>query len=174
LSPRHARGSIGGMGGETQNALIEQTKALLLAVFSWVILTATGVIVSGKLLARRIPLGVGSTDLFSINLVAFRIKATGDEVVLGLLLFGLALGSVVWFGGLKTYQFFRLQTGLDVGQWNSLCVVASFYATIVSTIIWVAAPLFGAKPLINSKERDAQIRTIERNSEDDEAGDSNG
>lgn len=148
------------MGAASTDQAIAQVQRAILGVFSWILLMAVGVIISGKLLALRIPLRLKSDDLFSINLLLFKLRASGDEVSLGLATFILTLGPVVVLGGSAAYGFFREHTGLEIGQWNSLCAISSFFSIVVATAVWILASLIRGQPLISAEERAEQIKKL--------------
>src|SRR4051794_17170374 len=91
-------------------------------LLSWLALAAIAIIVSGKLIAKRMPLGLNDDALFRMPLIFFDLRARNDEVSLGLISFILSLAVCIGLGGKSAYLFFRENAGIDVGQWNSLCV----------------------------------------------------
>src|SRR5688572_11292020 len=93
---------------------IDAAQALITFVFSWVILLGVSVIIAGKLVAKHFVLNLGPDDLFSINLVAFRIRAKGDEVSLGFVVFVIALVIVILGGGKQSYEIFKDRAGIDI------------------------------------------------------------
>jgi hypothetical protein len=141
---------------------IHLVQEALAVFFSWFILAAVAIIISGKLLAKRFSMGFVQEDKFRIPLLIFDIRARGDEVSLGLLAF---LGSfAVWliFGGKNAYEFFRDHAGIDIGQWNSLCVMASFSALFLCLIMFIVAPLVGSQPVVSEEIRAEVISKLER------------
>ncbi len=57
-------------------------------IFSWIILLAIGVIVSGKLISQKLKLEIGNQDFLRIPVVGvLTLKATGAEVVFGFTLY---------------------------------------------------------------------------------------
>src|SRR6202035_1154143 len=85
---------------------IDAAQSLITFIFSWVVLLGISVIIAGKLTAKYMALDIGGDDLFSINLIAFRIKAKGDEVSLGFVIFVLSLVFVILTGGRSSYEIF--------------------------------------------------------------------
>ena len=134
--------------------------------FSWFVFAAVSIIISGKLLGSRFVMGFVQEDRFRVPLGIFDIRARGDQVSLGLLAFLASFAVWVCFGGEAAYHFFKRQAGLDLGQWNSLCVLASFSALLVSFVIYVIAPFFGVQPVINSKTRSDLVNRLGRTDED--------
>ena len=151
-------------GGNTE--LLELTRqfgGFLLWLLSWLPLSAIGIIVSGKFLAQRIPLGLGEKDVFDFNLVVFRIRATGDAVSLGFVVFILMIGIVSFVFGKGTELYLSEKAGLDIGLWNSNCAAAAFFSIIVSILFYIFAPFILPKPIIDKQDRDEQIRRLSGN-----------
>lgn len=158
---------------QTDDFSIEQIIEVVEAVFSWVILMPIAVIISGKLVAETTIRSSKEEDFFTINLMFFRIRAKGDEVMWGFAVFILVMGLTVGFGGPAAYDFFKLNTGLDIGHWNSLCVIAAFFSVIISLALWLAVPFLRSSPVISAQDRNAQIKKLASQSSA-ERGDSNG
>lgn len=136
-------------------------------VFSTAALTAIAVLFSGKLIARRIRINLPETDVFSLNLGILRIRAQGDEVACGFLMFILAVAATAAVGGEPAYLFFKSRSGIDLGQWSSLCAIAGLVSVIVSIAVWAIAPLFRVRPLLSGEERSAQIAKITEQTPED-------
>lgn len=147
---------------------IEQFLDLLQAIFSAIVLTAIAVIISGKLVATTTTRSNKVDDYFTINLIFFRIRATGDEVTWGFVVFIFAMGLTVVFGGQAAYNFFKLNTGLDIGHWGSLCAIAAFFSVVASVLLWLAVPLLRSSPLISSTDRNSQIEMLQAQREGNE------
>jgi hypothetical protein len=143
--------------GASPPGAVEQALAIF---FSWGVLAAISIIISGKLLGSRFALGFVAEDRFRIPLLIFDIRARGDQVSLGSLTFIFSLTVWVCFGGAGAYQFFKRQTGLDIGQWNSLCAIAAVFAMFVSLAIYIVAPLLGRQPVIGQGARDDVISKL--------------
>ena len=141
--------------------VIADAQALLTFVFSWIVLLGIGVIVSGKLTAQHIVLGLGEDDLFSINLVAFRIRAKGDEVSLGFVLYFFCLVAVIVLGGPEAYTILKERAGLDIGHWNSICVIASFLSIISAALLRIMRPVLTRAPIVTDSERTAIIKKLQ-------------
>jgi hypothetical protein len=162
-----------GVPEQTDGFSIEQIIEVVEVIFSWVILMPIAVIISGKLVAETTVRSSKEDDFLSINLLFFRIRATGDEVMWGFAVFILVMGSTVGFGGPAAYDFFKLNTGLDIGHWNSLCVIAAFFSVIVSLALWLVVPYLRSSPVISAQDRNAQIEKLKSQSstkEDDNNG----
>ena len=144
-------------GGEAE-AAINLVRDVLAFLLSWVVLAAIAIIVSGKLVAKRFPLGFDDDADFRIPLIIFHLRARGDEVSLGLILFILTLAFSIVAGGPAAYEFFKRQSGIDVGQWNSLCVIASFTSVMIALLIYMVAPLFRGQPIVDEAEREETLR----------------
>lgn len=135
-------------------SLIEQALAVF---FSWFVLAAISIIISGKLLGSRFALGFVNEDRFRIPLGIFDIRARGDQVSLGALTFIFSLTIWVCFGGAEAYSFFKRQSGLDIGQWNSLCAIAAVFTMFIALVIYIAAPFVARQPVITQSARDEVI-----------------
>ncbi len=149
------------MGENNLSAAGEQVTKLLTTVFSSIVLTALAIIISGKLLAVRIPLGFSKSDKFGVNLFVLNLKAIGDEASLGLLMFFASLTFVaVCFGAPQTSTYLSDRTGLNLGEWDALCFASSFFSVFCAAVFYAVFPLFSSKPIISSTERDAQIASL--------------
>jgi len=134
---------------------------VLVAIFSWLFLAAIGLIVSGELMARRIPLGIQGDARFRIDMYLFRIEALKDAVYWGFMLFVPTLGLVIWLGGHSAYDFLKSHAGLDIGQWHSLCAISSCFSIVIATACWFAIPIMTSSPIISETHRSEQIRKLE-------------
>jgi hypothetical protein len=139
---------------------VEKITSLIATVFSTIVLTAVGVIISGKLMANRIPINLSDDDHFMINLYILKLRSTDDQVIWGFTMFIFGIGAVIIFGGHDAYEYFKLNSGVDLGQWKSLCAIASFLSIFVSSLIWAIAPFLKGTPILNIKERDTQLAKI--------------
>jgi hypothetical protein len=140
---------------------IQALKAVLAFILSWIGLTAISIIISGKLIARRIPLGFLEEDVFNINLIFFKLKSKGDEVSLGLIVFISNLGGWVIFGGPSAYEFFKIHAGIDVGQWNSLCIISSFASICIAFVFFAISGWATGVPVIAARGRATMLERIE-------------
>jgi hypothetical protein len=149
------------MGKIDLNVVGEQIPKLLTTVFSSIVLTALAVIISGKLLASRIPLGFSKSDRFGVNLGVLNLKAIGDEASLGLLMF---LGSLAFVGGVfgasDTSTYLSGRTGLTLSAWDGLCFGSSLFSAFCAVTFYVVFPFIWPKSIITSAERDAQIASL--------------
>jgi hypothetical protein len=136
-------------------------QSILTTLFSWAVLAALSVIISGKLLAKRIPAGFNDAALFNIPLGIFRLEAKGDEVSLGIIMFIFSFTGCIIFGGKAAYELFREQAGIDIGQWNSLVVISSFLAVIVSTALCLILSRFAGQPVVDRQERKDVLEKLE-------------
>jgi hypothetical protein len=111
-------------------------------IFSWIILLAIGVIVSGKLLAQKFKFEAGTGQLFRIPIKGIlTIEATGAEVVLGftfylicVLLLGITFGA-----GLQPWV--KVHFGIDPGQFNALGFLSSLAAVAISAAIFLLSKI---------------------------------
>lgn len=139
----------------------EFVEAAVTAILSWIILAAIAIIISGKLISKRVPIGIFDEAKFEIPLLIFHIEARGEEVTTGFVSFILSLFLCIFLGGNQAYLLFKEQAGVDIGQWNSLCVIASFLSLLVATIICIVAPFVKGSPVIQQKDRAEVIRLLE-------------
>lgn len=129
-------------------------------IFSWVVLLPVSVIIAGKLLGKYMVLGFSTEDRFVVNVYFFVIRAKGDEVTLGLTIFIIALSFVIFFGGPEAYEIFKLRAGLDIGQWNSMCVIASAFSLAGSVLVSICLARFGPSPVVSTGEREKQLKKL--------------
>jgi hypothetical protein len=134
----------------------------LLFLFSWIVLAAIAIIISGKLIAKRVPLGFVEGDRFRINLVIFDMKARGDEVSLGFIVFIMSLSLCIVFGGKGAYLFFKAQSGIDIGQWSSLCAISSFLSIFCAVLIWTAALFVKGAPVVDQGARQEMLDRVQQ------------
>ena len=148
------------LGGLSTDKII----GLLGTIFSTVVLTAIGVALAGKLMARRVPFGLDNWDEFHVPLIILRVRARGDELAWGFILFIFSATVVISLGGKPAYIFFKDHTGVDVGQWNSLCAITSSLCLLVSFLMWIIVPLFRGSPILTPSEREELLDDIEARS----------
>lgn len=146
---------------------IDTIASLITFIFSAIVLTAIGVIISGKLIANRIPINLSGDDVFSINLIILKLKSTGDEVAWGFIVFILALGVIIFFGGKPASQFFIDQSGLPLTHWSAMCAIAAFISIFVAAAIWIFAPLFRGSPVVSDEEREDMIKKLNVSNQED-------
>jgi hypothetical protein len=149
------------------NKAIEITSSILTAIFSWIVILGISVIVAGKLMCRMAARSISSDDRFVINFFVFRISAKGDEVLFGFLIFLLVLLAVIFFGGRSAYEMFRDHSGIDIGQWNSICVLASLLSVMIASLIFLLNSIDGppgGAPIITEEERKEQIAKLNKKS----------
>lgn len=135
----------------------DAVRTLITAIFSAVILTAIGVIISGKLLAQRIPLNIKCGDKFNINLIVIKLSAKDDEVSLGFIAFIFILSMTILFGGEQASNAFQHKAGIDIGHWPSLCAISAFISIILSMILWIFGAFFPFTVFISDEDRKNQI-----------------
>jgi hypothetical protein len=140
--------------------VINFTQEILIFVLSWLVLTAAAIIISGKLMAKRVLLGFAEDDLFKINLYIFKIKAQGDEVSLGFITFMGNLLIFIIIGYTRVYQFVKDHAGLDIGPWNSLCASASFASIGMSFLLFIVLGLAKGAPILAGNNRAEMIDRV--------------
>jgi hypothetical protein len=139
--------------GEQAKSYFELLQSALALLFSWCFLAAISIIISGKLISKRLPIGISDNAIFGINLKIFQIDARGEEVTTGFIAFLLSFAFCVAVGGADAYQFFRERSGVDIGQWNSLCAIASLLSLLLATSICILAPFLKGAPVISAGDR---------------------
>lgn len=143
---------------------IDYATAVLSFIFSWVVLMPIAVIVSGKLLSKRVQLRVKSEQLFSINLLyILRIRAQDDEVILGFTGFIVILLLVGLVAGPQSYTVVKSNFGIDPGQFNSVCLMSSFLTVACTLMLYICAPVivYDGEPE-NGPTQEEYDRTIEQ------------
>lgn len=143
--------------GSQAGQIVEVLRDGLVFILSWIVLTAIAIIISGKLLAKRMPLGFLDEDIFDINIGLLKLKSRGDEVSLGFIAFIFHLCCFIMFGGKSTYIFFKLQSGIDVGQWNSLCIMSSFASILLAFIFYAVSGWIKGVPIIEPANRSQML-----------------
>lgn len=128
-------------------------------IFSSVAMTAIAVIYCGKWLGECLQVSKPHEALFRIPLPGvFRVEATGADVGLGLTGFGLTLlASAVAFGA-AVDRFVAARMGLDLGQWNALCLTSSLGALTWSFLLF----LLLRRPWGSDALVDEQMRRLEK------------
>jgi hypothetical protein len=139
---------------------IEFARQIFVFIISWVVLTAISIIISGKFAAKIIRIGLSGDDQFLINLIWLKLKSTKDEVVLGFAFFIVAFVIVFILGGEGAYDFFKKHSGLDIGQWNSLCVMSALLCASFCFILYLISLLFKKSPIITNEERKSIIEKL--------------
>ncbi|MBP2161782.1 MULTISPECIES: hypothetical protein [Asticcacaulis] len=140
--------------------LISGAMEILYFIFSWIVLLTISVIISGKFAAKAFPVGFIGDDKIAINIVILKMKATGDEVALGFSIFILCLAASVIFGGGAAYEYFKIHSGIDVGQWNSLCVISSAACLTISIFAYLISKLLVPPRVISGTERQEMIEKL--------------
>lgn len=143
--------------GIQASQMIDVIRDGLVFVLSWIVLTAIAIIISGKLLAKRMPLGFFNDDVFDINLGLLKLKSRGDEVSLGFIVFIFHLCVFIIFGGKPIYTFFKTQAGIDIGQWNSLCIVSSFASILLAFIFYAISGWLKGVPILEPVNRTQMV-----------------
>lgn len=152
--------------GESAKPYIDFFQSVLAALLSWIFLAAISIIISGKLISKRLPIGIRDDSIFVINLKVFQIGAKGEEVSTGFIAFILSLSFCIIFGGADAYESFRAKSGVDIGHWNSLCVIASFLSLLLATTICILAPFLKGAPVINAEDRRETLDRLEDSAND--------
>lgn len=140
---------------------LDFVQSVITVLLSWLVLAGISIIISGKLISLRLPIGIRDDSNFHIPLVIFTIRAKGEEVISGFLSFILSLILCIFLGGKGAYDLFKDQAGVDIGQWNSLCVMASFLSLFVATLICILVPFMRGAPLISEQDRSETLRILE-------------
>jgi hypothetical protein len=111
-------------------------------IFSWIILLAIGVIVSGKLLSQRLKLKTGAGQVFRIPVKGVLIiEANGAEVVLGFTFYLLSVFALGATSGVGLQSWVRVHYGIDPGQFNALGFISSLVSVAVSFVVYLVAAI---------------------------------
>jgi hypothetical protein len=149
---------------------VDQLLIVLKTIFSWVVLMPIAVIISGVLLSKPFRLQVEAEQQFRLPIpTIFKLQATGGEVILGFAGFIITLLPVSLIGGQAMYAFFRLQFGIDPGQFNSLCILSSFITVAWSVVLWLIHRARTSIPDPVSMKRDEQIIEVSKQASKDKA-----
>jgi hypothetical protein len=146
--------------GSNTNELLSTATGILHFIFSWIVLLTISIIISGKFAAKAFPMGFMGDDKFVIDVYMLKLKATGDEVTLGFSFFIVCLVACIFFGGVSAYEFFKLHSGIDIGQWNSLCVISSGACLLLSILMFFLSKLLRSPRLVSEKEREELIKRL--------------
>jgi hypothetical protein len=116
---------------------MDRLSSLITFIFSWIILLAVGVIVSGIFFAKVFPIKGFTGGTFKIPLFIFNLEAHDDEVVLGLTSFLTTLLICALLGGASLYHFTVERFGIDPGQFHMLCFVSALINALLSCTVWI-------------------------------------
>lgn len=122
---------------ENPSSTMDIVLSVLKFIFSWIVLMAIGVIMTGKLITQRLKLTAGREMIFRIPLVFFSIEASGPEVVLGFtfyLICVLLLGTAF---GQHLNPWVKDHFGVDAGQLNALGFMSSLLSVAISFAVFM-------------------------------------
>lgn len=132
-------------------------------IFSWIVLMPIAVIIAGKFLSQIIKLEARSKQLFKIQIKSMLlVQATDDEVIFGFTGFFITLLPIGILTGPTAYNFFRIQFGVDPGQFNSLCILSAFTTIVWSFFIFLFNKILRPPKDAVFKERDKLIEDLSR------------
>jgi hypothetical protein len=77
-------------------------------------------------------------------------------------MFILALIIVISFGGEDAYTIFRARAGIDIGHWNSMCVIASFMSLLIAVLVYLFFKNTRPPPIISEQDRADQLKKLEQ------------
>jgi len=108
-------------------------------IFSWVALMPIAVIVSGHFLSQVFRLNRSrNPQFFRIPIPrVIEIRADGDSVLLGFSGFLITLFLVAVLAGKAVYELFKMQFGIDPGQFNALCIFSSLATVLWSSVVFL-------------------------------------
>jgi hypothetical protein len=128
----------------------------LLFFFSGLLLAAVAIILGGQWLANCLNIPRTPKALFRIPLPGFfTVEARGNEVGLGITGFVLTLLSIALPAGKEAYAIVKERIGVDLGQFNSLCVLSAFITLVWTFLIYLLLkrPWSGPDPLLEEQQR---------------------
>lgn len=115
-------------------------------IFSWLVMLAIAVIVTGKLLSKPINFGADSKQLLKIPLGIFNVEANGGEVILGFASLMFMLLIVALLGGADAYLLVKTNFGIDPGHFHALCFISSLISVMFATVIFLVHYIFTLAP----------------------------
>jgi len=131
---------------ENPPSSMDMVLSVLKFIFSWIVLMAIGVIMTGKLITQRLKLTAGREMIFRIPLVFFSIEASGAEVVLGFtfyLICVLLLGTVF---GSHLDPWVKDHFGVDAGQLNALGFMSSLLSVAIAFAVFMLSKAQASRP----------------------------
>lgn len=119
---------------------IDYLESVFKFIFSWVLLMPIAVIVSGKIVGTLLKMPRQHKQFFRIPIPrVLNLEARGDEVVFGFVAFFLNFLAIAMPAGKPAYRMFVDRFGPDPGQFNALCILASFTAVATSLLLVLIA-----------------------------------
>jgi len=157
--------------GEINSKYLEVVGSVLSFVFSWLVLMAVAVILSGKFLMKLLRFSTESKQLFRLSFKIFVLEASGGEVVLGLAGFLITLFLVACGWGHMVFDIVKNNFGIDTSQFNSVMFFSSLMTVLWSFLVYAANFLYlRMQPsFVNDEEvYERQLNKLSRKSEDSE------
>jgi hypothetical protein len=133
---------------KTGSITTEEWMSYIRFFFNVFVLGFISIIISGKLLTQ-IPAckikALKGKQIMNINILILRLKATDDEVIIGLAAFLSVLFIIGLFVGDSMKLFFNNHYGTELSQFETICIFSSFCTLFISFIL---------KVLLSSKNND--------------------
>jgi hypothetical protein len=140
----------------TDASNVARLEDVLKFFFSGLLLAAVAIILGGQWLAQCLNLSKRSDAFFRVPLPGiFRVEARGNEVGIGLTAFVAVFLLIALPAGEQAYSVVRTRIGIDLGQFDSLCVLSAFVTLVTSFVVFlvVVRPWIGPDPLVDEQQR---------------------
>jgi len=116
--------------------------------FNVFVLGYISIIITGKLLSQlpicRLKI-LNGRQIMNIDILILRLKATDDEVVIGLASFLSVVLIVGLFIGKSMQTFFNGHFGTNLPQFETICIFSSFSVLLISFILKILHASFNKK-----------------------------
>jgi len=126
------------MSSSVGTSMVDEITIFLKFIFSWLMLMAIAVIITGKLLSKPINYGTDTKQVLKIPLKIFNIEANGGEVILGFACMLVMLLIVAVFGGVQVYEMVKTNFGFDPGHFYAICFFSSLLSVAIASIFFVS------------------------------------
>jgi hypothetical protein len=141
---------------EKPNEALQILQDFLLFFFSGLLLAAVAIIFGGHWLSNCLNITKTPNALFRIPIPGFfTVEARGNEVGLGITGFVITLLSITVPAGPSAYAMVQKNIGIDLGQFNSLCVLSAFVTLVWTFLVYmlVKRPWGSPDPLVEEQKR---------------------
>lgn len=138
----------------------ELIEAAVRFIFSWVIMMPVSIILTGQLLDSNIRALKGDTNIFTIDIGIFRVQSSGSAVAFGFATFFTTFLIVTVTGGKHVYEWVQPRLGIDPGHFHTNCLLSALLSVTFGFLVHLTAPLFKARKLVSTRERDDIIERI--------------
>jgi len=154
------------LGAPASDQQWEPFSGVLKFIFSGLLLAAASIVFGGQWLARCLHLPRDPKAKFTISIPrVLTIEATGHEVGLGFTGFIATLLVISMSAGAQAYQLTKDRLGVDLGQFNSLCVLSAFTMLVWSSLvlILIVQPWKSPDPLLEKQRQ--RLDRVDRESD---------